>query len=171
MRPAKFVRRLLHPGGFIFETVIGPVGLHIDRLGDAGACEIGEILLDRIVAPDRLIGAEDARLHRPGQPGQVRLTPDVMMCVDERAHAAPFPSDNRCETTAAVDPPSTRSSTKRWIAISASVCGVKPGPVASGVSQLTRQARRDSFATASRRAETSPRSKPSEMMMTAAPRA
>src|SRR5437763_1293514 len=106
MRPATTVSRLLHPGGFVFEAVIGPVGLHIDRLGDAGACEIGEIFLDRVVAADRLIGAENARLHGSAQPGQVRLTPDVMMCVDERAHAAFLPSDSRCDTMAALDPPS-----------------------------------------------------------------
>ena len=61
-------------------------------------------------------------MHRTDQPGKVRLTPDVMMCVDERAHAALLvPSDNRCDTIAALDPPSTRSSTKRCIAIKASV--------------------------------------------------
>ena len=38
--------------------------------------------------PDRLVGAEDARLHRAAQPGQVGLTPDVVMGVDEFGHAA-----------------------------------------------------------------------------------
>ena len=42
---------------------------------------------------------------------------------------------------------------------------------ASGVSQLSRQARRDSLATASPRAAGSPRSSPSETTRTAAPRA
>src|SRR5258707_12837081 len=154
---------LLHPRGFIFEAVIGPVGLHVNRADDAGAREIVEIFANGIIAADRFIGPEDARLHRAGQPGEIRLTPDMMMGVDDTSHAAPLrPSDSRCETTAALDPPSTGSSTKRWIAISASVCGRNPGALASGVSQLTRQARRDNFATASRSAVGSPRSNPSE---------
>ncbi len=124
------VRGLLHPGGLVLELAVRPVGLDIDRAGDAGALEVGEIFLDRIVAADRLVGAEDARLHRPGQPGQIGLTPDVMMSVDDAGHAALLvASDSRCATTAALDPPSTRSSTKRWIASSASVCGLKPGAV------------------------------------------
>ena len=124
VRPAVVLRGLLHPGGFVLETIIGPVGLHIDRARHAGAGEIVEIFLDRIVAPDRLVGAEDARLHRAAQPGQVGLTPDMMMGIDEFGHAAFLcPSERTCETIAAVDPPSTRSSTKRRIAISASVCG------------------------------------------------
>ena len=45
------------------------------------------------------------------------------------------------------------SSTKRAIAINASVCGLKFLPTASGVSQLRRQARRESLATASLIAE------------------
>src|SRR5258705_4477877 len=115
---------LLHPGGFVFEAVVGPVGLHIDRARYTGACEIAEIFLDRIVAPDRLVGAEDARLHRAAQPGQVGLTPDMMMGIDNISHAAFLcPSERTCETIAAVDPPSTRSSTKRRMAISASGCG------------------------------------------------
>src|SRR5262249_10875652 len=126
MRPAMFIRRLLHPGGLVFEAVIGPIGLYIDRSRHAGGGKIGEIFLNRIVATDRLIGAEDARLHGTGQPRQIRLTPNVVMCVDEFTHAAFLPRDNRCETTAALELPSTRSSTKRWIAINASVCGRKP---------------------------------------------
>src|SRR6266513_166924 len=172
VRPSILVRGLLHPGRFVLEAVLGPVGLHVDRPGHTRAGEIVEIFTDGIVAPDRFIGAENTRLHRAGQPGQVSLAPDVMMRVDEVSHAALLcPSDSRCETIAALDPPSTKSSTKRRIAISASVCGLKPGPVASGVSQLRRQARRDNLATASRKAEASPRSSPSEMTMTAAPRA
>ncbi len=88
VRPAVLVRGLLHPGRLVLEAVVGPVGLHVNRAGDAGALEIVEIFLDRIVAADRLVGPEDARLHRAGQPGQVGLTPDVMMGVDDVGHAA-----------------------------------------------------------------------------------
>ena len=124
VRPAMILRGLLHPGGFVLEAVVGPVGLHIDRARYAGAREVAEIFLNRIVAPDRLVGAEDARPHRTAQPGQVGLTPDMMMGIDEFGHAAFLcPSESTCETIAAVDPPSTRSSTKRRMAISASVCG------------------------------------------------
>ena len=124
VRPVMILRGLLHPGRFVLEAVVGPVGLHIDRARHAGACEVAEIFLNRIVAPDRLVGAEDARLHRTAQPGQVGLTPDMMMGIDDFGHAAfLFPSERTCETIAADDPPSTRSSTKRRIAINASVCG------------------------------------------------
>src|SRR6185312_16689534 len=106
-----------------------------------------------------LVGPEDARLHRSGKPRQVGLTPDMMMGIDEFGHAAFLcPSESTWETIEAVDPPSTRSSTKRRIAISASVCGWNAGPAASGVRQLRRQARLDNFRVASRNAEGSPRS-------------
>src|SRR4029078_9592356 len=96
------------------------------------------IFADRIVAADRLIGPEDARLHRAGQPCEVRLPQDMMMRLDNVGNAALLvPSDSRCETTAALDPPSTRSSTKRRIAISASVCGRNPGVVRTGGHQPT----------------------------------
>jgi hypothetical protein len=57
----------------------GPVGLHIDRLLHALPGDVGQVFGHRIVAADRLVGAEDARLHRARQPGQVRLPPDVEM--------------------------------------------------------------------------------------------
>ena len=44
---------------------------------------VGEVLLDQIVALDRLVVAEDARRHRPLEPGRVRLAPDVMMRIDD----------------------------------------------------------------------------------------
>src|ERR1700677_1604154 len=172
MRPAGFLGGALHPGGFVLESLLGPIGLYIDRFDDATAGEVVEIFADRIVAPDRLIGAEDARLHRSDQPGQIGLAPDVMMRVDDTGNAALLcRSDSTWPTTAAVDPPSTMSSTKRRMAISASVRGTKLVPIASGVSQLNRQARRDSLATASRNAVRSPRSRPSDTTTTAAPRA
>ena len=72
---------------------------------------------------------------------------------------------------AALEPPSTISSTNGRIASKPAVCGVKARVVASGVNQSKRQARRDSLAAASRIAATSPRSSPSETINTAAPRA
>src|SRR5215471_15752254 len=172
VRPAVLIRGPLHPGRLVLEAVVGPVGLHIDRSRHARTGEIAEIFLDGVVAPDRFIRTKDARLHRTRQPGQIGLPPDMVVGIDNIAHAALLsPSERICETTARLDPPSRRSSTKRSIAIKASVCGLKPGPVASGVSQLRRQERRDNLATASRKAETSPRSNPSEITTTAAPRA
>ena len=88
MRPAGLLRRALHPGGFVLETLVRPVGLDIDRLDDALAGEVVEIFVDRIVAPDRLVGTEDARLHRADEPRQVGLAPDVVMRVDDAGHAA-----------------------------------------------------------------------------------
>src|ERR1700691_3684154 len=172
MRPAGFLGGALHPGGLVLESFLRPIGLYIDRFDDAMAGEVVEIFADRIVAPDRLIGTEDAWLHRSDQPGQIGLAPDVMVRVDDTGHAALlWPSASTWPTTAAIDPPSTMSSTNLRMAISASVCGTKLEPTASGVSQLSRQARRDSFATASRNAVRSPRSSPSDTTTTAAPRA
>src|SRR6267154_3823553 len=172
MRPAGFLGGALHPGRLVLEPRRRPIGLHVDRFDDTMAGEVVEIFADRIVATDRLVGTEYARLHRPDQPGKIGLAPDVMMRIDNADHAALLcRSESTCATTAALDPPSTMSSTKRRMAISASVCGTKRGPTASGVSQLMRQARRESLATASRKAERSPRSRPSDRITTTAPRA
>ena len=86
MRPAGFIRRALDPGDLVLESLWRPVGLHVDRSTDTATVEIGEELVDQVVAANGLIGSEDARLHRARQPRQVRLPPDVMMCVDEAAH-------------------------------------------------------------------------------------
>ena len=53
------------------------------RIHDAAAGDVGEVFLDRVVAADRLIGPEDARHHRPREPRQIGLPPDVMMRVDD----------------------------------------------------------------------------------------
>src|SRR5229473_5170747 len=172
MRPACFLGGALHPGRLVLEPRRHPIGLHVDRFDDTIAGEVVEIFADRIVTTDRFVRTEYARLHRPDQPGKIGLAPDVMMRIDNADHAALLcRSESTCATTAALDPPSTMSSTKRRMAISASVWGTKLEPTASGVSQLRRQARRESLATASRKAERSPRSSPSDRMTTAAPRA
>ncbi len=88
MRPAGFLGGTLDPGRLVLETLLRPVGLHIDRLDDAIVGEVVEVFADRIVATDRLIGTKDARLHRPDQPGKVGLTPYVMMRIDDTGHAA-----------------------------------------------------------------------------------
>src|SRR3954465_7175689 len=112
MRPAVLLGRLLHPGGLVLVAVIGPVGLDIDRAGDAAAFEVAEIFLYRVIAPDRLVRTEDARLHRTHQPGQVGLAPDMMVPIDDVGHATLLcPSASTCATIDALDPPSTSSST------------------------------------------------------------
>src|SRR6185503_19435209 len=55
--------------------------------GHAGAGEVVQIFRDVVVAADRLVGAEDARLHGADQPREVNLAPDVMMGVDNGSHA------------------------------------------------------------------------------------
>src|ERR1700730_14677865 len=101
------------------------MALRIDRFYDERAREADEVIeifADRILAPDRFVRTKYARLHRPDQPGQISLLPDMMMRVDDAGHAALLcRSESTCETTAAFDPPSAMSSTKRWMAISASV--------------------------------------------------
>ena len=89
--PAVGVGGGLHPGDLVDGAGLGPVGLDVDRLLDAGAGDVGEVLLDRVVAADRLVGAEDARDHRALQPGEVGLAPDVVMPVDDADHAGRLP--------------------------------------------------------------------------------
>src|ERR1700738_2465514 len=120
VRPAGLFGGALHPGGLTIEPLGRPIGLHIDRFYDAIAGEVIEIFADRIIAPDRFVRTKYARLHRPDQPGQISLPPDMMMRVDDAGHAALLcRSESTCGTTAAFDPPSALSSTKRWMAISA----------------------------------------------------
>ena len=88
VRPARFRGRPLHPGGLVLEAFARPVRLDVDRLDDVRARDVGPVFVDRIVAPDRLVGAENARLHRADEPRQVGLAPDVVMPVDDRNHAA-----------------------------------------------------------------------------------
>ena len=94
VRPTGPVGGPLHPGRLVLISLGRPVGLHVDRLDDAEAVEVGAIFFDRIVAPDRLVGTENARLHRAHEPREVGLPPDVVMAVDDRNHAALLrPSD------------------------------------------------------------------------------
>ena len=76
------------------------------------AGEVGEIFADQIVAPDRLVGAEDARLHRPVEPRQVGAPPDVVMSVDDGGHAAALSlaKSRTCAQILSIDPPSPSSS-------------------------------------------------------------
>ena len=80
----------LHPGDLFDIARRIPVGLDIDRGDDAIVFDVGEIFGDRIVAADRVVGAENARHHRPVQPRLIRLAPDVMMGIDqvETGHGA-----------------------------------------------------------------------------------
>ena len=89
MRPAGAVCLRLHPFDFFDGARRRPVGLHIDRLHDAGAGKVRQKFLDRIIALDRIVGAEDARHGRSLHPRLVRETPDVMMRVDDRLHGIP----------------------------------------------------------------------------------
>src|SRR5260370_822312 len=82
-RPAGLLGGPLDPGRLVLETLLRAVGLHIDRLDDAIAGEVVEIFAERIVATDRFVGTEDARLHWPDQPGKIGLTPYVMMRIDD----------------------------------------------------------------------------------------
>jgi hypothetical protein len=86
LRKAGFIGGLLHVGHFVLEAILGPIGLHIDRPGHAAAGDVGKILADRIVAADRFIRSEDARLHRSVEPRQIGPPPDVVMCVDNCRH-------------------------------------------------------------------------------------
>ena len=88
LRKTGLVGGALHVGDFVLEGVLRPIGLHVNRCGDAAVGDVGEIFADRIVAPDRLVRAEDARLHRPVEPWQIGPPPDVVMGIDDRCHAA-----------------------------------------------------------------------------------
>ena len=85
----------LHPGDLVDGPCGRPVGLHIDRLRNTAALDVAQIFLDGIVAPDRLIGAEDARQHRPLEPRQVLPAPDVVVRVDDPVHSGPHGGPRR----------------------------------------------------------------------------
>ena len=166
VRPAGLVGRPLHPGRLVLVSARAPSWSARRPIDDAGAGEVGAELLDRIVAADRLVGTEDARLHRPA-----RATADrpAARCDDARRR----PESRRSPARERQDMIDDRRASSRHrpcrrrsgeTAISASVRGRKSRPAASGVSQLSRQARRESFATASASAVGSPRSRPSETM-------
>jgi hypothetical protein len=94
VRPTRFVSGPLHPRRLVLISLGSPIGLHVDRLDDAKAVEVGAKFFDRIVAPDRLVGPKNARLHRPHEPREVGLPPDMVMAIDDRNHAALLrPSD------------------------------------------------------------------------------
>ena len=87
LRKAGLVGGVLYVGDFFLEGVFCPIGLHVNRCGDAATGDVGEIFADRIVAPHRLVRAEDARLHRPVEPRQIGSPPNVVMSVDDCRHA------------------------------------------------------------------------------------
>src|SRR5262249_30351457 len=78
---------LLHVGDFVFESVLRPVALDIDRLADAGAGKVRQKFVDQIVAPDGLVWTKDAWLHWSVKPRQIAAAPDVVVRVDHVAHA------------------------------------------------------------------------------------
>jgi hypothetical protein len=88
LRKTGLVGGALHVGDFVLEGVLRPIGLHVNRCGDAAVGNVGEIFADRIVTPDRLVRTEDTWLHRPVEPRQIGPPPDVVMGVDDRRHAA-----------------------------------------------------------------------------------
>src|SRR5580658_8924027 len=89
MGPSGLVRRFLNPRDLLFKVVLGPVSLDVDGFLHPRTPLIGEKFFDRIIALDRLVGSEYARNHRPDQPWQVLLTPDVEMRIDDSLHALP----------------------------------------------------------------------------------
>src|ERR1700761_1127573 len=94
MGPSGLVRRFLNPCNLLLKVVFGPVRLDIDGFLHTRSSLIGENLFDGSIALDRLGASEYARNHRPGQPGQVLLTPDVEMRIDDFLQALP-PARNR----------------------------------------------------------------------------
>ena len=71
--PASLVADRLHPCDLVLEPGDRPVCLHVDGLNHTGTDDVVLVLGDRVVAPDRLIRPEDARLHRPAEPHEIVL--------------------------------------------------------------------------------------------------
>ena len=159
---------LLHPARLVLESLARPVGLDIDRSrrrrsqqcrrdiprsdSRGGSARTGRRCA---AASGRRATADRPAARCDG--GRRQSESCSLPCARARARDRRWPASSRrrrCRRRSARRP------------ISASVCGLKFGPRASGVSQLTRQARRDSFATASASASGSPRSSPSETMRT-----
>src|SRR6516165_961356 len=172
VRVAGFGGCALDIGDFVLKSILGPIGLNINRFRHAAAGDVGQKFADRIVAPDRLVRAEDARLQRPVEPRQVRPSPDVVVGVDNCGHAAlAFAKLRTWAQILSTVPPSASTSRNGRAATRPAVRGSKLGSAASGVSQTTCQASWAKRAIAARSAPGSPRSRPSESTTTAAPRA
>ena len=76
---------VVHPADLVDRALQRPVGLHVDRLGEAAGGGLGGVLRGGVVAAaQRLVRAEDARDHRPVEPRQVRAAPDVVVGVDDQ---------------------------------------------------------------------------------------
>src|SRR5262249_59867160 len=88
MRPTDLICHVLNPCRLVFEPLLRPIRLHIDRSLDAGTAEVLLIFADRIITPDWLIGSEDARAHGSRDPRHIASAPDVMMGVDDLLHHA-----------------------------------------------------------------------------------
>lgn len=113
LRPAGAFRFARDPGHFVLEALRRPVGLDVDRRRHPRPFDVGQILLDRVVPADRPIGAEDARLHRPVEPGQVGAAPDVEVGVDDAVHGCGLPASPRTKRqSAASELPSAMSSSR-----------------------------------------------------------
>lgn len=81
--PAGLGVDVAQPGDLVQGAAERPVGLDVDRRGDAAGRGFREVFGDGIVAADRLVRAEDARDHLPLQPGQVGGAPDVVVRVHD----------------------------------------------------------------------------------------
>ena len=111
-----------------------PVGLHVDRLAEALGLGVGLVVVDRVgLALQRLVGAEDARDHRPVEPREPFGGPDVVVRVDEVSQSFHLVQEGgevarAGQVVEIVD----------WIAAIARVTGRYVGSVASGVHHSSR---------------------------------
>lgn len=90
-RPAGGKGDLLDPERLLRPAREGSVGLDKDGLDHPLPGDVREILRHRMVASLGLVGAEDARLHRRRERGQLGPPPDVETGVDHGAGAEPAP--------------------------------------------------------------------------------
>ena len=81
----------LSPCDFLELIAGSDVHLHENRLHDAVWLRVRPVIVDRIVAANGAVFAEDARLHRAREPRHAGGAPDVVMRVDDgfvqRCHA------------------------------------------------------------------------------------
>jgi hypothetical protein len=123
LRPAGAASLGGHPGDLVGGLARRPVRLNVDGCLDALASDVEPVLLNRIVAADRLVGSEDARLHRAREPGQIVTPPDVEMGVDRHQPHRPREKPRISSAIAPGLPPFPSRSSSGRIARNAPVSG------------------------------------------------
>src|SRR2546430_12668850 len=79
----ELIRDALYPARFVYFLMGNPVHLDIDGLAHPRVSDIRQIFPNRVIAPDRVVWAEDPWDWFAHEPGQIFHLPDVMMGIND----------------------------------------------------------------------------------------